>query len=154
MSNIRQHALAWLRKELNNPKYIQLKLGWYNCKDNVATSKYYVAEKAFPRIPVWWLQVPIAKIQEMEPCGSFLLVCQKHVGNISEFHLLVVPKSYLLKHYQNGNLAILGKSISLELSVEKCRYNGYDINVFDDVCSTRRLRRNPILFGQFQVNDC
>lgn len=151
MSNIRQHALAWLREELNNSKYIQLKLDWYNCKDNVATSKYYLAEEAFPRICVWWLQVPIAKIQEMEPCLSFFLVCQKHVGNICEFNLLVVPKSYLLKHYQNGNLATLGTSIALELSAEKCFYNKYEVNVFDDVCVTRRLRRNPIPFFQFQV---
>jgi hypothetical protein len=118
---------------------------------NIAVSKYYEAIESYPGISVWWFSVPLAKLQTMRTGESFYLVSQKHVGIITEWYLLEVPKSYLLDQYVLGNLATLGEKLSLELSTGNCLYRGLQVKQFDDVCSTRKLNRSPVPFGQFQI---
>ncbi len=162
MSNIRKHALGWFKKQLDDPnsqisQFLKRNQeyypgGWPTYKKNTATSKYFLASEAYPRIPVWWLGVPIQKLpEETITLSLFFLVCQKKPGDVFDFHLLAIPKSFVRERLRNGKLAVLGSCISLELSTQETSYKGCKVNVFDDVCSTRRLGRGPWPFEQFLV---
>lgn len=116
MTNIKEPARHWFKNKLEDNKSQisqflmktnQHNLGWSIYKESTATSKYFEAGESFPGIPVWWPQIPINKLQGTSPCMFFFLVCQKKTGDVFDFHLLAIPKSFLLEQLRNGNVDTL-----------------------------------------------
>lgn len=167
--NIRIDALPWFRQKFMDPnqkitqmliKEDQYNLGWDTYKHYLASSKYYPAKQAFPKIPVWWLRIDLLKVAIDNPSKYYILICQKRVNDISDFWLLAVPIEYLRSQYDAGNLDVIRNSkngqefIYLHLSTEKRVYKGYDVNMFDDIRMTWRFGKPPVPFGQFYIEDC
>lgn len=159
VTRIRGPALAWFRKEVansNSPlagflvkRNVQGRgFGFY--KRNAVSSKYYQAGESYPGIPVWWLQISLARVAEPnDPFPFEFLLCQEVPNSVSNFWCLAVPFDQLNSEYNSGNLGTLGNNICLHLSAQNCTYRGYTVNIFDDVRLTMLSGHRPTPFAQF-----
>lgn len=80
----------------------------------IYTSKYYTSEESWPKIPVWWFQIP-PKALDASKNRFVNLICEAAPGK-NEFHYLKVPTKYLLEHIEKFHR--IGEIVSLYLSAE------------------------------------
>jgi hypothetical protein len=161
MTNIRLAAIVWLRRQIRYPKsalslfLIKQSINDRNfspCNRHIVSSKYFRAEEAFPRVPVWWLGIPLDWISGSNgPCPFAFLICQKQPNNELYFCCLPVPFECLNSEYRKGNLGILGNDICLHLSTENCKYRLNAEKTFDDVRLTMLTGYRPTPFAQFLI---
>jgi hypothetical protein len=97
MSDIRRRGLEYLRKKLGTQP-IQL----------VSVSRFYPADRSWTQKPVWWLDLPIRKIEENKNGYYYLL------GAIDDkklsFIIVKVPNKFLLnnlKHFDTRYQGII-----------------------------------------------
>ena len=123
--NTRQRGLAWLRKKGRATD------------EPVIVSKYYTAEEAFPRTPVWWFEFPSAATDDR--LALLNLLCEVSPDS-SEFHHLRVPMGLFLACKHHLGYRDEGDKFSLYLSAEKPR-------LFREIRGDGRIE-----FGVFKVD--
>jgi len=80
---------------------------------HISVSRFYPLDQSWTRIPAWWFDLPVATL-EQEDCKTVYLLCEKVSG--VTFHVLKVPKSYLLRNLKDLAVAKNGEVIRLHLS--------------------------------------
>jgi hypothetical protein len=104
--NPHQRGVEWLNEQ-----------GWPT--QHVAVSKYYTADEAWPRTPVWWFEFPMRKAAE-NPFGFVNLLCTP-AANGSGYHHLWVPMGLFLACKHHLGFRDDGDKFSLYLSAEESR---------------------------------
>lgn len=100
--SIRNQAIQWCQKrygKIQGPIY---------------TSKFYLPEESWPKVSVWWPQVPIIVVEE-NLSGYINILCEAAPNEIS-YYYLKVPSKFLKQHLDKFHL--VGDIISLYLSTD------------------------------------
>lgn len=116
--NIRSKALNWFKKNhnsVNGPIY---------------TSKLYRPDESWPRLAVWWLEVPLQKLDSTFAHIHFL--CENSLDK--DFHYLKIPVDYLkqnlqLFHIRNNKMSLYLSAAPEQLFYE-IRGKGTDLKPF------------------------
>ncbi len=102
MSEVSSSARTWLaQKEADS-------------KSKTYTSKFYLPEESWPKVSVWWLQVPVS-VAESEEYDFVNFVCQKF-SNADDFYHLKVPCKYLREN--SVYFDVVGSSYSIYLDAD------------------------------------
>jgi len=80
---------------------------------HIAVSRLYPSEKSWTRSPVWWFDLPVAKLRSGR-CKTVYLLGEKRGGK--GFWVLRVPSSRILSSVRNLCLCRLGEVVRLHLS--------------------------------------
>jgi hypothetical protein len=103
--SIRQQAIQWCER-----KYGKI-------KGPIYTSKFYLPEESWPKVSVWWPQVPISIVEE-NLAGHINILCEAEPNEI-RFYYLKVPSKFLIEQLDKFHL--IGDIISLYLSTDPQR---------------------------------
>jgi len=82
-------------------------------KGHVAVSRFYPTEDSWTSSPVWWFDLPLAKLRD-KTCKTVHLLCEKESG--MSFRILKVPTSYVLRNLSNLCIVKDREVIRLHLS--------------------------------------
>lgn len=99
---IRNQAIFWLEKNFGKPS------------GPIYTSKYYKPEESWPKVSVWWPQIPVSIVNE-NLSGYINILCEGEPTK-SGFYYLKVPSKFLSEHLDKFHL--VGGIISLYLSTD------------------------------------
>lgn len=126
MNKTRKDGLEFLRKKISKLP-----------EGPIAVSKYYRAEEAWPKIPAWWHDIALKKIQDKKYKYIHLL-CRHKKGK--HFYYMRVPTLFIRKNLRFLKICIVNrkKVIRLHLSALTCCK-------FHDVRGVQKLS-----FQQFQ----
>ena len=79
-------------------------------KGRILTSKYYDAAESWTGKDAWWVQIPLAALEQ----DPFLHVVVQSAPGSTEFRYLRIPTAYL-RQFMNGLAIMKGRQISLFL---------------------------------------
>jgi hypothetical protein len=87
--------------------------------ERLVVSKYYTADEAWPRKPVWWFEFPATHASK-DRFGFLNMLCEVPEDN-SDYHHLRVPMGLFLACKRHLGTRDEGQRFSLYLSAEKTR---------------------------------
>ncbi len=95
-------------------------LQWFNVKYHkeekpIYTSKFYLPEESWPKVAVWWMQIPSHAL-ESSKYDFVNILCQADPLS-KEFYYLKVPVSFINEHKEQFHK--IGGEIDLYLSAEQ-----------------------------------
>jgi hypothetical protein len=109
MSNIRREGLRFLERRLG-----RIPLG------HIAVSKYYLPKESWTRSSIWWIDIPLNKLQEPS-CHQVHLLCQNNEAG--GFYYLPISVSFLIENINSLDVVQKGhqrsETIRLYLSARK-----------------------------------
>jgi len=104
--SVRSKALQWFKS--THKSY----------EGKVYTSKYYLPEESWPKTHVWWLQIPLKRLNNIN--GNYInLLCQISPES-NDYHYLKVPVQFLNDHLDNFDI-VQNTKIHLYLSADPSR---------------------------------
>ncbi len=116
--NIRPRALAWLSKNHNS------------VDGPIYASKYYQPDESWPKLAVWWLEIPMKKLNSAY--ANINLLCES--AGDKDFYYLRIPNDFLKQNLQLFH--IRNNKISMYLSAapdqlfKEIRGKGIDFKTF------------------------
>lgn len=122
MNNYSYLLIVLITEKLNFPKITCMSIRpqaiqWYVRKynitdDTIYSSKLYKPQESWTATKIWWVQIPIKKIQE-NPNMQFHILCQKEIDP-DDFYHLQIPATYF--HENMRKFHIVENSLSIYLS--------------------------------------
>jgi len=80
---------------------------------HVSVSRFYPTDESWTRSPVWWFDLPLAKVRDKRTKTVYLL-CEGESG--ASCRILKVPASFILRRLGDLCLANGGRTVRLHLS--------------------------------------
>ena len=100
--SIRQQAIQWCERRYGK------------IKGPIYTSKFYLPEESWPKVSVWWPQIPVRVVDE-NLSADINILCEAEPKEI-KFYYLKVPSKFLKEHLSKFHF--VGDIISLYLSTD------------------------------------